>query len=1111
MNTDASPLIGIRLSLSFLAPLFAPLFAMADDPLAFFESKIRPALVEHCYECHSTDKKQKGGLVLDTRDGLHAGGDTGPAIVTGAPEKSLLVKALKHQGDLQMPPKKRLPETVVADFEQWIKNGAPDPRDGKRKPSPVEELLAKAPEHWSFVAPKPSSKSLDQLASTIGKPVAEKRTLVRRAYLDLLGIPPTYEQVTAFQNDTAPDAFARLVDQLLNSPLYGERWGRHWLDVARYADSMGAIFNGDDSYPFAFTYRDYVIRAFNEDKPYNRFILEQIAADQLESAKDPSTLAALAFLGIGPRKDRRLDDDTIDDTLDAIGRGLLGLTIGCARCHDHKLEPITTKDYYGLYGVMKSSREPETLPALPQQETPDVLEYREKNRLARAEYLRIHAFEADRSLTAIRSRLGDYLAAAHQANFKTIYEEKSVKPDILDPQRLSTAPHNRLVKAWDKWVKGHPEVFTPWLELSALTGEQFAQEATSRCETYAKNADKKLLPPVARLFSKAAPRDIRDVAFLYNQLYASQIEALWGEKWREPLKSACTPSDDELDLPTKELEFRAIDRVNTVQRSNPLPEPDEQNLRAVFLEDNSPFLFSGRDFVASQLYQTRDVADGIRRNATKTLSTIASHKGAPVRAMAWNDTDKPYNGKVFVRGNPRTPGAEAPRGFLSVLKHVSPEPFPADKSGRLELAKAIAHPNNPLTARVIVNRVWNWHFGAPLVATQSDFGFRGDKPSNPELLDHLAIWFVENGWSFKKLHRHLMNSAAYQRADFGVRPLELEPARDAILAVSGRLDHTTFGKPEKIQESTRRTVYGYVDRRMLPALYRSFDFPDPSFSASHRGRTALAPRALLLMNSPLTIESAKALAERVAKKKDTHGIIQSLFRHTFQRDPSPAEVERAIAFLNAYPANDVVHPEQQAWQYGYGEFDPNARELKTFASLTAFDGKSWKATPKLPDGKPSGVMLDAMGGDPGPGNSLATIRRWTAPLDGTVNITAELVHADGKTEGVTARILSSRQGVLGEWNAKMSSTPTDLSDVKVSAGEHLDFVASSQTDADAGAYQWSPTLTMPGSEMPGMKGTPRRWDARSDFADPAKPHRPLSALEELCHTLLLSPELAVIE
>jgi hypothetical protein len=265
------------------------------------------------------------------------------------------------------------------------------------------------------------------------------------------------------------------------------------------------------------------------------------------------------------------------------------------------------------------------------------------------------------------------------------------------------------------------------------------------------------------------------------------------------------------------------------------------------------------------------------------------------------------------------------------------------------------------------------------------------------------------------------------------------------------------------------------------------------------------------MNSPLATESAKALAQSLAAEKDDSARITALFRKVVQRDPSPKETERALAYLASYPANDLVHPEQQAWQYGYGEFDPASKNLKGFASLTAFDGKAWKATPKLADGKSSGVMLDAMGGDPGPGKALSTVRRWTAPLDGQIVVAAELVHSDAKTEGVTARILSDRQGVLGEWNAKTSAISTELPFVKVIEGEHLDFIVSSQSDTDAGAYQWSPTITMPGSEMPGMKGTARRWDARTDFADPAKPQRPLSALEELCQTLLLSPEFAFLE
>ncbi len=1096
---------------AFLAIMAAPTHA---EDTAFFESKIRPILVEHCYECHSTGKKQKGNLLLDTKAGALKGGDTSPAVVPGDPAKSLLIQAVKWTTEeLRMPPKSKLSDAQIADLEAWIKMGAPDPRTGDKVLTKIEQHLENAKTHWSFqpiVDPKPAT--LDALIGAAPSHPADKRALIRRAYLDLIGLPPTFAEVNAFIADTSPQAFETLVDQLLADPRYGERWGRHWLDVARYADTMGAIFNGDDTYPFAWTYRDYVIKAFNADKPYDRMILEQIAADQLETAKDTNTLAGMGFLGLGTRKDRQLDDDALDDAIDVIGRGLMGLSIGCARCHDHKLEPITTKDYYGLYAVLKSSKEPEVLPALPQADTPQTREYAEKNRLARADYIRIHAFEADRSMNAIRARLGDYLLAASDAKFKTADEDKNAAAEILNPRRLNSAVHGRVVKSWDKWVKGHPQLFGPWLELSALSDSDFAARAAPMCEAFSKNADKKLLVAAARAFAKAAPKNLRDVADIYNSLYANEIDTLWAEKWRGTLTTACVPTDEELNMPLKELELRAIERLNTIQRGNALPEAEDQALQAILIEDGSPFYFTGKDFLSSQLYATRDVADGLRRNAVKAVNDLVNHPGAPARAMEFVDAAKPYEGKVFIRGNPNTKGPDAPRQFLTVLQHLSPTPFPKDHSGRLELAKAIANKDNPLTARVIVNRVWNWHFGSPLVGTPSDFGFRGDKPANQALLDHLAAWFMQNGWSFKKLHKYIMLTAAYQRADFPMYPLELEPFRDSVLAVSGRQKTELFGKPEKIAESTRRTVYGYIDRKGLSSLYRSFDFPSPSFSAAQRSRTALAPRALILLNSPLLTESAKSLAASLTKDvPDESGRIVELYHRVLQREPTEKERQRAHDYLAAYPPNDLVHPESRDWQYGYGSFDDGAKKVKDFAAITSFDGKAFKTTAKAASGKSSGVMLDAMGGDSGPSAALSTIRRWVAPLDGEIHITAELTHSDAKTEGVVARIVSSRTGELGEWKAKAQSVCTELLKVPVQKGDILDFIVSSQSDKDAGSYRWSPSIIVPGAPMPGMPGMASRWDARVDFSDPGKPAKPLSAWEELCQALLLSPEFSVLE
>ncbi|MEN9637920.1 MAG: hypothetical protein RL077_6324 [Verrucomicrobiota bacterium] len=1090
----------------------------AAEPTAeqtvLFENKIRPILVEHCYECHSADKKQKGNLLLDTAAATLKGGDTGPAVVPGDPVKSLLLKAVKWEDkDFQMPPKKKLSDAQIADFEAWIKAGAPDPRSGPRTLTKMEQHLEDSKKHWSLqpvIDPKPAS--LDALIGTTGKAPADKRTLIRRAYLDLIGIAPTYAEVNAFVGNTDPQAFEKLIDTLLADKRYGERWGRHWLDVTRYADNMGSIYNGDDTYPNAFTYRDYVIDAFNTDKSYDRFILEQIAADQLDTAKETRTLAGMGFLGLGRRKDRRLDDDMLDDTIDVIGRGLMGLTISCARCHDHKLEPITTKDYYGLYSILKSSKEPEIQPALPQEDTPQVREYAEKNKAARTEYIRVVAFEADRSFSALRSRVGDYLQAAHDSNLTNSYKDKKVTPDILDPRKLHNGIHNRFIANWDKWVKGHPEFFGPWLELSALPEAEFAAKATALCEAYGKNTDKKLIPSVARSFGKIRPKSLRDIADIYNHLYASEVEALWAENWREHLRALCFPTADELNLPIAELEKSSIDRALAAQKKNPLPDAEGQQLRALFLDDNSPFVLAGKDFLSNRLFANRDVANGLRRNVAKPLTELQNHPGAPARAMTFVDAEKMHDGKVFIRGNPNTPGPAAPRQFLTALHHIAPEPFPNDKSGRLQLAQAIASKNNPLTARVIVNRVWGWHFGEPIVATPSDFGFRGDKPTNQPLLDHLAAWFMENGWSFKKLHRHLMLTAAYQRADFPMRPLDLEPFRDSLLAVTGRLQTELLGKAEKIDASVRRTVYGFVDRKTLPSLYRSFDFPDPNFSAPKRSRTALTPRALILMNSPLLTDSAKSLAAALTKElPDEQSRIEELYRRIFQRQPTDKELQRAQRYLAAYPQNDLVHPESKDWQYGYGEFDGAAKKVKAFASLTAFDGKSFKGTLKTADGKPSEVKVDAMGGASGLSPALSSIRRWVAPLEGEVNITAELTHTDAKTEGVIARIISNRTGELGEWKAKAQSVCTDLAKVPVKKGDMLDFIVSSQSSKDAGAYQWSPSITVPGSAIPGMPGMAQRWDARVDFADPNKPAKPLTAWEELCQALLLSPEFAVME
>ncbi len=1125
----------------------------AQEPTDFFESKIRPLLVAKCYECHSVEtKKHKGGLQVDTKEALLKGGETGPALVAGDPGKSLIMGAVRWTDkDLQMPPKEKLSAHEIADLEAWIKMGAPDPRTGVHELTNIEKHLENSKQHWSLKpVAKPAPPVTDmhpvdafinqklQAAKLALSPPADKRTLIRRAYFDLIGLPPSFDEVNAFAADESPNAFEKVIDKLLADPHYGERWGRHWLDVARYSDSMGAIFNGDDTYTCAYTYRDYVIRSFNEDKPYDRFLMEQIAADQLDSTapgakeKDATKLAAMAFLTIGRRKDRSLDDDTRDDTIDVIGRGLMGLTISCARCHDHKLEPITTKDYYGLYAVLKSSKEPGVLPSLPQPETPQTREFNEKNQKQRAEYVRILADQAETAFKREWPRVGSFLLAMHDAKGVSSNKDAGLRSGILKDRKLNFRIYDQLVESRQEWWNANASIFSPWQAFEKLSKENFEKEAPALAKNIAE--DRLIEPVIAALFNGPPPVKLEDVAQRYDELY-SKIVDRWFAENAEALKKCRELDAADLDTTVKILHETIVSRITKLMWTG-VSKPDD-GPADIFRANEGPWYFSTiSQFYANQTGLLIEVAGQTLGKIEGDLTKLDQGPGAPIRAMAFIDEPKPYAGKVFVRGNPNVLGADAPRKFLTALQHVAPDPYPKDRSGRLELAKAIASKSNPLTARVIVNRIWQWHFGEGLVRTPSDFGFRGDAPTHPELLDHLASWFMENGWSFKKLHKHVMLSAAYRQRSavpkseftasvdpankllwsFPLSPLELEPFRDAVLAVSGRLNGEAFGKAVKLTDNTpaslRRTVYGYVDRKTLPNLYRSFDFADPNFSAPKRSRTALTPRALILMNSPLITDSAKELAATLAKAlPDDPSRVKELYRRVLQREPSEKEAARALAYLASYPPNDLVQPEAKDWQYGFGAFDMTSKQIKDFASLTSFDGKTWKATAKMPDGKPASIMLDAQGGDPGANDRLSSVRRWVAPQDGHVNISAELSHANAKTEGIVARLISKRKGLLGEWKAKNNSLMTEIKDLEVKQGDLLDFIVSSASATDPGVYQWAPTIMMPGVSMPGMPGMPKRWDARTDFADPNKPPKPFTAWEELAQALLLSNEFGMME
>ncbi len=842
------------------------------EGLDFFESRVRPVLVDRCYSCHSRKaEKLKGGLLLDTREGVLKGGISGPAIVPGDPERSLLVRALRRTDEnLQMPPKKPLDPEQVADFEAWVKRGAPDPRVS------TAALPAPSKTHWAFQPVKDPAPPAVRDASWARNPLdrfvlakledrglrpappADRRTLLRRATFDLHGLPPTPEEVAAFEADPSPDAFERVVERLLASPRYGERWARHWLDVARYADTKGYAFE-ERRFAYSWGYRDWVIRAMNEDLPYDRFLLLQIAGEQV--AQDPRDRAAMGFLTIG-RKFLNNVPDIIDDRLDVIFRGTQGLSLGCARCHDHKYDPIPTKDYYSLYGVMASSVEPDELP-LPEP-LPDTASFRayEKERRDREEearrFLETRATELLASLKT-PDELARYLRAAWEMRG---LHENDVKPEGKR-RKLNPAVLARWWWHLREAASGADPILSPWHALAAKA------ELPAGAH-----------PEFVRAVEERQPSSLDELAPFFAGVLArlpeEEREALFRRVFFDPARW----------------------------------------LKNLFYPDGGPVEREPEN-PAEPLFDEADRKKlGELRKKAKELEF--THAGAPARPMILEDLPEPVRPRVFIRGNKATLGDQVPRRFLEVLAGPDRKPF-AQGSGRLELARSIASPANPLTARVMANRVWAWHFGHGIVRTPSDFGVRCEPPSHPELLDWLASRFVEDAWSLKALHRRILLSATWRQASEGdpetakadpenfllgrmnSRRLDFESMRDSLLSVSGRLDRSTGGRGGDILTGRRRTVYASINREALPGVFRTFDFALPDTHAPQRHVTTVPQQALFLMNSPFILEQARALAARpdLAGEKDPSGRIHRLHRLLFGRAASPRELELGLGFVSA--------------------------------------------------------------------------------------------------------------------------------------------------------------------------------------------------------------------
>jgi mono/diheme cytochrome c family protein len=893
--------------LGLLVIAFARVHA-AEPPISpqqaeFFESKVRPVLVDHCQSCHGP-KKQQGGLRLDSRQAALQGSDSGPVIKPGDPDASRLLQAVRQGGQVKkMPPKGKLKPEAVDALAAWVKMGAPWPDDVAARPS--SDAWKR---HWAFQpVRKPAlpeetewaKTPIDRLilASLRAKglnpsPAADKRTLVRRAYFDLIGLPPTSEEMDAALADQAEQWFEKIVDKLLASPHYGERWGRYWLDVARYADNKGYVLPDlfeDPDFAWAYTYRDYVVRSFNEDLPYDRFIVEQLAADRLQLGTDRRPLTALGFLTVGGRFMGN-PHDIIDDRIDVVSRGLMGIAVSCARCHDHKFDPIPSKDYYSLYGVFASSPEPVAPPLFADPSRTEAYIAFERELELRERRLREFVLgKYTELLRSVRRRVAEYLLAAYQLRDQPDVEDFMF---VADGNELNPRVIHRWQLHLQRTKKQHDPVFAVWHAFADLPEKEFESRAAVVAKQLATpQADRPINQRVADSFVQTPPKSMADVIQRYAILL-QQVDRDWLDD--------CDRAMELLEDPPARL-----------------TDPAAEELRQVLYGPESPPMVPLAPFGDLDLLPDR-ASQAKQKELRKALDEWrVKGPGAPPRAMTLEDSSVPHESRVFIRGNPNNLGERVPRQFLGFLDGASRRPF-TDGSGRLELARRIADPNNRLTARVLVNRVWMYHFGSPLVATPSDFGLRSQPPTHPELLDYLAVSFVENGWSIKKLHRQIMLSNAYRQASadradgrrldpenallwrMNRRRLDFEATRDALLATANSLDRSIGGPPTKdILGSNRRTLYGYVDRLNVPGLYRTFDYPSPDATSPRRDTTTVAPQSLFLMNHPSVARAAKKLLERpdVAQEKEPPRKVERLYRILYGRAPTQRELSIAQEYL----------------------------------------------------------------------------------------------------------------------------------------------------------------------------------------------------------------------
>ena len=1002
----------LTFSLAMIAPLRAQTAPAASPD--FFETKIRPVLANNCYSCHTGS--QLGGLRLDSRDAMLKGGKSGTALVPGDPDKSLMITAVRQTGPLKMPMGTKLNNEQVEDLMAWVKAGAVWPKaelpasamtsaEGKYTIPPERRAF------WSLQPLKdpapPAVKDarwpktaidrfvLAKLEHEGLKPVkpAGKRDLIRRASFDLLGLPPTPEEIAAFEKDASPDAFAKVVDRMLASPQYGERWGRFWLDVARYGEddyrSLNPNPRGYRPYPNAFLYRDWVIQAFNDDLPYDTFVKAQLAGDLLDEKTRYKMLPATGFLGLGPwyydngsvevtRADER------HDRVDVVTRGFLGLTVACARCHDHKYDPIPQTDYYSLGGVFLNTVYHE-YPRVPKtvvdqyEKVEDQIEQKQK--------------VLQSMQTSLGSQLSESLAFKTSAYLQGVYDvvvSKREKDTVVENRKLDYELLDRWIaymakptdkykfkEPWQAMMKrataapgtgggrgGRGGVTTAAPDATKTGG---AKEAAPKADAAKTEEAAKADAPKPAALAAGAPGGIvaafggggggggrrggggaggggnAEVKKLADEFQENVLRVMLARKElneeNEIIIAKSLEGTKKKKRANKPNEFITNDDFcpNCGLRLKNLSEEDNNFYTEVFqreLRDSDDpaammAMGGGRGGKPGVLLfrgwglESRTGSEAQAQMATiRTDIEEARKKIEPAYPFVHGVTDaeKPVDLPLALRGNPENLGPEIPRHFLSILSKGEPKLF-SKGSGRLELANDILE--QPISMRVIVNRIWKEHFGAGLVDSPSNFGMTGERPTNPDLLEYLASNFVKNGMSIKKLHREIMLSSVYQlSADedvaasaqdsgnrfywhFTRRRLEAEQLRDSVLMASGNLDLTPGGPSVDLTPGfTRRTVYGRVSRYKLDEYLQLFDFPAPNISAEKRYTTTVPLQRLFLMNSDFMQAEAEQLAKRVAGEPDNRARIRKAYQLIFGRDPSEQEIKLGIDYLHAEPMKE---------------------------------------------------------------------------------------------------------------------------------------------------------------------------------------------------------------